>query len=120
MKTRESVRKRLASFRSAADSRSKAIASDSDITNSAPAVGRPNGIGVAKKAPHPHAGLLWYEFMLTDGQNILRDRDFTPTNQKVAKLPDMPLVIVDPTQLLDEGDKWSRLFREIGLLRPSR
>ena len=86
----------------------------------APAVGRPNGIGVAKKAPHPHAALLWYDFMLTDAQSILRDRDFTPTNLKVASLPDMEISIVDPTQLLDEGDKWSRLFKEIGLTKPAR
>ncbi len=85
-----------------------------------PAVGRPNGIGVARKAPHPNAALLWYDFMLTDGQAILRERDFTPTNQKVQKLPDMALSIVDPTQLLDEGDKWSRLFKEIGLTKPAR
>ena len=86
----------------------------------APAVGRPNGIGVAKKAPHPHAAFAWYDFMLTDGQKILQARDFTPTNQKVAKLPDMPLTLVDPTQLLEEGDKWSKLFKEIGLMKPGR
>ena len=62
----------------------------------------------------------WYDFMLTDGQTILQARDFTPTNQKVAKFPDMPLVIVDPGQLLDEGDKWSKLFKEIGLTKPGR
>ena len=86
----------------------------------APAVGRPNGVGVAKKAPHPHAALLWYDFMLTDAQPMLLARDFTPTNQKVAKLPDMPIALVDPTQLLDEGDKWSKLFKEIGQIRPAR
>ena len=86
----------------------------------APAVGRPNGVGVARKAPHPHAALLWYDFMLTDAQVILRDRDFTPANQRVQQLPDIDLRIIDPTQLLDEGDKWSRLFKEIGQLKPAR
>lgn len=82
----------------------------------APAVARVNGVGVARRAPHPHAALLFYDFMLTDGQEILLKRDFWPTNRKVKDLPaDYPLKIVDSAQMLDEGEKWTRLFKEVVL-----
>ena len=43
-----------------------------------PAVARVNGIGLAARAPHPYSALLFYDFMLTDGQGILAKREFYP------------------------------------------
>lgn len=86
-----------------------------------PAVGRVNGIGAARRPPHPNAALLYYEFMLSDAQKVLMERDFTPTNQKVQKLPDgMKLDFVDAAKMLDEGDKWTQLWKEITTLRPGK
>jgi iron(III) transport system substrate-binding protein len=86
-----------------------------------PAVGRVNGMGVARRPPHPNAALLYYEFMLSEAQTILSERDFTPTNQKVQKLPDgLKLQFVDSAKLLDEGDKWTQLWKEITTLRPGK
>lgn len=86
-----------------------------------PAVGRVNGIGAARRPPHPNATLLYYEFMLSDGQRVLLERDFTPTNQKVQALPaDMKLDFVDAAKLLDEEEKWTQLWKEITSLRPGK
>jgi iron(III) transport system substrate-binding protein len=85
-----------------------------------PAVGRPNAIAIARQAPHPASALLYYDFMLTEGQKILLERDFTPTNIKVRPLPDMNLRIVDAVAMVDTGDYWSKLFKEIGAIKPSR
>jgi iron(III) transport system substrate-binding protein len=86
-----------------------------------PAVGRVNGIGAGRRPPHPHAALLYYEFMLSDAQHVLMERDFTPTNQKVQKLPDdMKLEFVDSAKMLDEGDKWTQLWKEITTQRPGK
>ena len=79
-----------------------------------PAIARANGVGVAAKAPHPHAALLWYEFEIgEDGQKLLLSRDFIPTNKKVeTKLNKFPLKFVDSAQMLDQGQKWEKLYQE--------
>src|SRR5438445_164951 len=37
-----------------------------------PAVARSNAIGIARRAPHPKAALLFYAYMITDAQNVAR------------------------------------------------
>jgi iron(III) transport system substrate-binding protein len=70
------------------------------------------GTGVMKRAPHPHAAVLFMDFMLFEAQQLLLDRDFTPTNMKVKPL-DVKFNVIDPAQVLDEGDKWQKLYTEI-------
>jgi len=76
-----------------------------------PVVAFPTGAGVFRRAPHPHAALLFVDFILTDGQKILAAREAVPTNPKVRPAPD-GLIFVDLPRFLDEGEKWTRLFRE--------
>ena len=38
------------------------------------------------RAPHPHAAVLFMDFMLFEAQQLLVNRDFTPTNMKVKPL----------------------------------
>ena len=42
----------------------------------------------------------------------LLDRDFTPTNMKVKPL-NVPFKVIDPALILDQGDKWQKLYNEI-------
>jgi iron(III) transport system substrate-binding protein len=79
-----------------------------------PEVARSQGTGVPRKSAHPYGGLLFMDFLLTDGQEILAKRDFIPTNIKVKPLPEgLTLKFVDPAKLLDENDKWDKLYNEI-------
>ncbi len=79
-----------------------------------PTVARPNGNGVARNAPHPHAALLFQDFELTEGQVILGKRDFIPTSVKVpSALNKMPLTFANPKTTLDDGHKWSKIYDEI-------
>jgi iron(III) transport system substrate-binding protein len=79
-----------------------------------PEVARPQGTGMARKAPHPNAAVLFMDFLLSDGQEILAKRDFIPTNVRVKPLPEnMPLIFVDPAVLLDQNDKWEKLYRDV-------
>jgi iron(III) transport system substrate-binding protein len=79
-----------------------------------PTVARPNGNGVARNAPHPHAALLFQDFELTDGQVILGKRDFIPTSTKVpSNLNKMPLIFANPKTTLDDGQKWNKIYDEI-------
>src|SRR3954466_3187590 len=85
------------------------------VIGKAPA--RANGVGVAQRAPHPHAALLFYDFEIgEEAQRILAKRDFVPTNRKVeTPLNKVPLEVVDPKMLLDANDKWTKLFEELFL-----
>jgi len=80
-----------------------------------PAVARSNGVAVPLRAAHPHAAVLYYDFMLGDeGQNILGERDFVPTSRNVpSPLSKIPITVVDAGQLLGDGEKWARLYDEI-------
>jgi iron(III) transport system substrate-binding protein len=80
-----------------------------------PAIARPNGIGVARKAPHPHAAVLFYDFEISpEGQKILAGRDFVPTSKKVdTPLNKIPMKFVDARVALDEFQKWEKLYDEL-------
>jgi len=79
-----------------------------------PEVARAQGVGMAAKAPHPYAAVLFTDFLLSDGQEILGKRDFIPTNTKVKPLPEgIALKFVDPAKLLDENEKWEKLYKDI-------
>lgn len=79
------------------------------------AVARPNGVAVMKRAPHPNAAVLWYDFELSEeAQRMLAKRDFVPTNRKVdTPLNKVPLLVVDPKVILDQQAKWTKLYQEL-------
>jgi iron(III) transport system substrate-binding protein len=77
-----------------------------------PGIARFLGSGVLKRAPHPHAAILFFDFMMYEAQAMLVGHDFTPTNMKVKPL-DAPYTLVDPALVLDQGDKWQKLFDEV-------
>ena len=82
----------------------------------APAIGRANGIGVVTKPPHPHAAALFMDFLLSpEGQQILQKGGYVPANLRVADPAQLPLQFVDPAVILDEHDKWKKLWQEIVL-----
>jgi iron(III) transport system substrate-binding protein len=80
-----------------------------------PAIARANGVAVARRAQHPHAALLYYDFMIGDeGQEILLQRDFVPASRKLdTALNRGPLTIIDPALIVDEGERWAKLYDEI-------
>ena len=53
-----------------------------------PVVAFPTGIGMFRRAQHPHAAMLFQDFILTDGQKIISEREAIPTNPKVKAPPD--------------------------------
>jgi iron(III) transport system substrate-binding protein len=77
-------------------------------------------MGLARRAPRPHAAVLFFDFMLSDAQEILAKRDFTVTSRKVVSpAQKLPLKFVDPKLALDESEKWGKLYAEI-VTRQSR
>jgi ABC-type Fe3+ transport system substrate-binding protein len=84
----------------------------------APVIALATGVSVTRCATRPHAALLFHEFMLRDGQEILARRDIAPTNQKVKPLPEgLEITMMDPNEMLDHGAKWSELWHKT-VIRP--
>ena len=85
------------------------------------AIARPNGVGVARKAPHPHAAVLFYDFEISpEGQQIIATREFVPTSKKIdTPLNKVPMTFVDAKVSLDEYDKWKSLYRQLFGVRGS-
>lgn len=76
-----------------------------------PAIIRANGVGVAKRAVHPNAALLFHEYMITDAQAIFADMAYIPA----LKTDDSPLRhmrtrFLDPKDVLSENDRWTKLY----------
>ena len=79
------------------------------------AIARPNGVGVARNAPHPHAAVLFYDFELSEeGQKIIAEREFVPTSSKIdTPLNKVPMTFVDARVSIDEYDKWKNLYTDL-------
>jgi iron(III) transport system substrate-binding protein len=83
-----------------------------------PAVARSNAVGVARRAPHPNAALLFYEYMLGDAQQYLVSMDYVPSNRKVpSPLKNVRILQTDPIRSLDEAEKWTKIFEDVVLKR---
>ena len=85
-----------------------------------PAIGRANGVAVMARPAHPHAAALFVDFILSpEGQAILEKGGYVPANLKMNnRAQKLPLKFVDPAVVLDESDKWKKLWEEIVLAKP--
>lgn len=82
-----------------------------------PVVARPQGIGVARSAPHPNAALLFADYVLSpEGQRLFESLGRVPASTRVkSALNDFPFTTIDPATALDEKDKWEKLWNELFL-----
>ncbi len=85
-----------------------------------PAIARANGIAVSNRAPHPHAAILFYDYMLSEGQKILYKGQYVTTNKKIdSAMAKLPMKFVEPALILDESAKWQKLYEGI-VTRPAK
>ncbi len=74
-----------------------------------------NGVSLAAKSPHPHAAVLFFDFMLSpEGQEILQKANYIPTNLKLRNPNTRAgLRFIDPAITLDDASKWDKHFEDI-------
>lgn len=89
-----------------------------DWTSFGPLLARPNGAGISRRAKHPYAAMLFYEYMLTDAQPLLAQLELAPVSTKVdTGFGGRSVRFIDPKAVLDEADKWEKLYNEIFVQR---
>jgi iron(III) transport system substrate-binding protein len=81
-----------------------------------PVVQRPNGVAMMKTAPHPAAAYLFYEWILTDGQQVLTDLGLVSSRADATTTglaEGVDLVTVDVDRLLAENKRYSDMYQDV-------
>ena len=84
-----------------------------------PAIVLPSAVAVSRRAPHPNAAALFYDYMLTEGQRLYTEVHRVPANRNydtpVRRLvrERQPLAIVNSQEAIDEYEKWEALYKRI-------
>ena len=85
----------------------------------APAVVLPSAVAVSRRAAHPYAAALFYDYMLTDGQKFYTDVYRVPANKNydthVRRLvrERQPIAVVNAQEAIDDYDKWQSLYKKL-------
>jgi iron(III) transport system substrate-binding protein len=85
-----------------------------------PLIARPTAAGVARNAPHPHAAVLFFDFLISEAQPILADRNFVSPSRKIdSPFTKGPLQLIDSAVMLDPAQKWQELYQKT-VISPGR
>ena len=80
-----------------------------------PVVAQGFNMSIAQKAQHPHAALLFYDYMLSaETQKLLASLHYYPANTKVTNpYPNMKIEVIDPVITMDTFGKWTKSFDDV-------
>jgi ABC-type Fe3+ transport system substrate-binding protein len=86
-----------------------------------PAIARATAEGLARNAPHPHAAVLFFDFLISEeGQQILASRQFVSVSRSIeTPFNKGPLKLIDSAAILDQARKWQDLYQKT-IIAPSR
>jgi iron(III) transport system substrate-binding protein len=76
-----------------------------------PVVGNAGQVSVDAKAPHPYAAMLYADYMLGPGQDVLQKNHYFPATEKVNFTPWLPEVGLNAAQAAKQDQTWSDLFK---------
>ena len=84
-----------------------------------PVVARAQAIALARNAPHPQAAQAFVDFVLSpEGQALLESMGRVPVSTKVrTHMNRFEYTMVDAATVLDEQDKWNRLWEDVFIKR---
>ena len=79
-----------------------------------PVIAQFSTIAITKRAPHPYAALLFYDFMLSEGQQLLANQSYVPTSTKIdTPITKLSLRFINPEHAIDQQDKWVKTYEEV-------
>ena len=78
-----------------------------------PTVAYTDGVAVARRAPHPHAAVLFFDFMFSEGQTFLEQLDHVTTQRKnEAYIAKFKPKFIDVGAVLDGYEKWGKIYED--------
>lgn len=84
-----------------------------------PAIVLPSAVALSRRAPHPNAAALFYDYMLTEGQKFYIEVHRVPANRNydtpVRRLvvERKPYKIVNARKAIDDYEKWHALYQRL-------
>jgi iron(III) transport system substrate-binding protein len=80
-----------------------------------PVVAQGFNMAIAQKAQHPHAAMLFYDYMLSpETQKLLASLHYYPASNKVTNpYPNMKINVIDPVSTMDNFSKWTKAFDDV-------
>ena len=84
-----------------------------------PAVVLPSAVAVSRRAAHPYAAALFYDYMLTDGQRFYTEVYRVPANKNydthVRRFvrEGREIAVVNAHESIDNYDKWQSLYKKL-------
>jgi iron(III) transport system substrate-binding protein len=80
-----------------------------------PTFARIGAICISAAPPHPHAALLFTDFVLSkEGQELLKSRQRVPASTLVSSnLNNFNYKMIDPSNSLDESKKWEKIWNDL-------
>jgi iron(III) transport system substrate-binding protein len=80
-----------------------------------PVVAQGFNMSIAQKAVHPHAALLFYDYMLSpETQKLLASLHYYPASSKVTNpYSNMKINVIDPVATMDDFSKWTKSFDDV-------
>jgi iron(III) transport system substrate-binding protein len=76
-----------------------------------PVVGNAGQVSFDAKAPHPNAAMLYIDYLLGDGQEVLKQEHYLPATEKVPFSPWLPEQWLTADQAEKQDKTWSDLFK---------
>jgi len=84
-----------------------------------PAIVLPSAVAVSRRAAHPHAAALFFDYMLTDGQRFYTDVYRVPANKSydshVRRLTQegRAISVVEAQSAIEDYDKWQAVYKKL-------
>jgi iron(III) transport system substrate-binding protein len=79
-----------------------------------PAIARPNGVGLMRTAQNPAAALLFTDWLLEEGQQVLSDEGLTAAiSEGDSQLSELELIPVDIEAVLENSEEWDARYEEV-------
>ena len=81
-----------------------------------PLFARPLGVGLVKNASNPASAVLFYDWLLTDGQAVLDSLGIDPTLAELSTFGELDIRAIDPTEFVQEADVWEQKYEDLARL----
>lgn len=78
-----------------------------------PLFARPNGVALIANAPNPAAGLLFHEWITSDGQEVLQSLAVDPVRADLASTGDADLRTLDIDAFIEEEQMWQQDYEAL-------
>ncbi len=78
-----------------------------------PIIWQPNGVGLVRDAPHPAAALLFFDYVLAAGQEILAEDFREPVRRDLIAAKGVEHRVVDFAALEAEQERWNEAWEHV-------